>query len=209
MSGLDMSRLCDNWMPTEGHPELVASLPFNKILKLDMTIEHNFPPAHPRILLLQAEVEGQEIWGLRLWNERLRLTTASGPQQSLALFGNEAGFKLSLSYNPEAGGLVVLYNKGEQVGGSFSVNADNPWLPKTPYYTLHIGAPKHYADASPLGWTITADYNLSAPPELGVRLGRLVEVSPLDNLRLALQSIDSWRKVAEGALEALEKGAPS
>lgn len=122
---------------------------------------------------------------------------------------------------------------GERASHAFAANISNLKLPPARYYTLRLGAPKRFVDLSLLGWRVDASFDLAPavtsfpsdllefvpttleearkiwPPgqadaQTSGTASAIVAVAPLDSLRLALQSIDSWRRVAEDALRDLE-----
>lgn len=248
MSALDMSVLCEDWTPTVTDRETVASMPLDKELTLAVSLrsDERTSPGRPptgtedgdaRTLILSAFVDEVVLFELRFWDGRLvfQAGTHESEQGGHLIYGVDH-FDFQVSFNPPQGGLAVATSWVKPSGGNasqvFTSNISNLKLPKAKYYTLRLGAPKHFVDLSLLGWRVNATYDLAPPacalpgiccPPISsfpsdllefvpatnaddewLRATGLVETSPLDTLRLALQSIDSWRKVAEGALQALE-----
>lgn len=231
-----MSVLCKDWIPTVTDRETVASLPLDKDLTLSVSLAslrtgrmgeplsnqpYGVEQGDARVLILSAFVDDVTLFELRFWDGRLRLNggTRTG-QESEEVLG-AVYFNFEVSYSPAAGGLAIVASwfkpSGDRATHTFTANISNLKLPsKARYYTLRLGAPVRFVDLPLFGWKVNATYDLAAPvvkppASTDARTSRansaLVEVAPLETLRLALQSIDSWRKVAEGALRALEGGA--
>lgn len=237
MSACDMSVLCKDWIPALTDRETVASMPRDKELTLSLSLTGSvrlgFPRApfgvesgDARALILSANVDEVTLFELRFWNGQLVLNagTAEAESSDALVCGGDA-FNFQVSFNPARGGLAIVASwvtpLGERVSQVFTANISNLKLPEARYYTLRIGAPKHFADLSLLGWRVNANFDLAAPvtgfpddllgfvptdAQTSGAASALVEVASLDSLRLALQSIDSWRKVADAALQALEGG---
>jgi hypothetical protein len=234
MSALDMSILCKDWTPTKKDRETVASMPLDKELTLSVSLRPDEEAGTPlgvfendaRVLILSADVDEVSLFGLRFWGGRLRLSAGTQATQESALILGATSFDFQVSFNPVHGGLAIVASwvtpSGGRTSHSFIANISNLKLPKARYYTLRLGAPKRFVDASLLGWRVNASYDLAPPfgvptemshvQGLGwdwsrsTRMTGLVKVNPYDTLRTALQSIDFWRKAAEDALRSLEGG---
>ena len=219
-----MSVLCKDWTPTLSDRETVASMPLDKELNLSLSLRagsFGARPRDPRVLLLSANVDDVSLFELRFWDGRLRLNAGTGGGQESNLVLGADSFDFQVSFNPQQGGLAIVASwvmlSGERLTHSFAANISNLKLPRANYYTLRLGAPKHYVDHTLLGWRVNAAFDLAEPAsKFTARLMEfapteappaIAETSPFDALRLALQSIDSWRKVAEDALGELEGGA--
>lgn len=168
MSDLDMSHLCKNWTPTQADPVSSVSLPRDLDLNLSVICEDVIRnPYHP-IRILTARTEGVDLWSVDLLTSgELCVGEYRKPPKVLpALDGDR--LQLSLSYSPTSGGFALCANamNGKEGVSMSATNVGQLPLSWPHYaYALLIGADDMapFPEVPPLGWIITAQFDLAAP----------------------------------------------
>lgn len=166
MSDLDMSYLCRGWTPTQADPVSSVSLPRDLDLTLSLicaNVTRN--PYHP-IRILTARAEGVDLWSVDLLiSGELFIGEYHKPPKAFPALGGDR-LQISLSYSPSSGGFALCANAMDGKEG-VSMSASNigrpPSLSAT--YALLVGADNMapFPEVPPLGWIITAQFDLAAP----------------------------------------------
>lgn len=205
---LDMGTICTGWTPTlENRRHVVNFIPKDRPINLKLEIEEARPRWGGSILIARGVANYEELWALRM-HPSGRLALHAGAEVK-SVFVVAGGLVLSVSYGPKHGGIGCAVGSTNVV---LSGSCKSSWAERTEWQTwnLEIGAGKDLADLPPYGWKISASFHLQDPVSAQAAQVRertlfsLAGTSPGDTLKLAIQSMELWARIAKDALEQME-----
>ncbi len=195
---LDMSILAEDWHCGKGELHRLYADPSHP-LTLDFTAVDVEPPPFGRVLIMQALVQGQEIWAIRMLpSGRLWIQPGTKPSRETA-YGYVGRLAMGVSFNPESGALSIVVRNEDGAAESFHPTACTPWASTGEGYEILLGAPESYADLSPIGWRIDCSFRYGEPVEEplrgdpSIRKGVGEIVSRAQALAESVQDLDNER----------------
>lgn len=197
---LDMSLLCEEWVPDSENRRVTAAMPGNRILSVDLDLRRvaeDAPPDTETRLVCRAVTDyaGLELWGLRAEKGCLVLTGNGVAQRTRSIVGHDT-LKMSLNYNPGTGNLAfALGDPCGRVSWGECLVLRGLLTPSS--YRFEIGSHSGHADKPMWGWAHTAHFRLdaiNAPPVMAQARAAEEADQDIAGLRSRLDALEKWAR---------------